>query len=93
MFAFNLSTGQANIALNMPTEQSSTMMPYTSDRAVNGKIDDYTHTTTELPKQIEWWKVNLGARYNVRRIKLFNRQLSHQCKAHACTNNGFSNNF
>ena len=74
---FTLVTGvlQAqNIALSKVTEQSSGFGP--SERAVDGDTNgdwngnSVTHTNTQ---NNPWWKVDLGAEYNINQITIYNR--------------------
>ncbi len=69
-----------NLALNKPATQSSTYGSVTFGRAsnaVDGNTDgdrdsgSTTHTDDDEPQK--WWRVDLGAVYNISEIKIFNR--------------------
>ena len=65
-----------NIALNKPTEQSSTFGAGVSSRAVDGDQNgawggkSVTHTNGG---ENAWWKVDLGGNYNINAISFYNR--------------------
>lgn len=70
----------ANLALNKPATQSSTYGSVTFGRAsnaVDGNTDgdrdsgSTTHTDDDEPQK--WWRVDLGAVYNISEIQIFNR--------------------
>ena len=70
--AYFLFSEARNIAINKPAAQSSDYSKkYPATNAVNGDIDDFSHT---LPDDAKWWKVNLVAKYSIRRIELYNRK-------------------
>jgi len=43
-----------------------------ANNAVNGKIDDFTHTLREVAEK--WWMVDLEKKFHVSSIKIWNRQ-------------------
>ncbi|XP_067943027.1 uncharacterized protein [Watersipora subatra] len=67
-----------NLALNKEARQSSTYTgstgygSYPASKAVNGNfgIEDFSHTE---PTGTRWWTVDLGQRYVIGQIKLYNR--------------------
>ncbi|XP_067943024.1 fucolectin-4-like, partial [Watersipora subatra] len=64
-----------NLALNKQARQSSTFTDYKSYpaySAVDGSFDsaDFSHTEET---GIRWWTVDLGKRYSIGQIKLYNR--------------------
>ena len=61
-----------NIARNKDTKQSSDYgKDYKSGNAVNGNLNDFTHTKDEIN---QWWMVDLGSIYDVTHIQLYNRR-------------------
>ena len=76
VFGTFVSDVLTNVALNKSTVQSSTGYGGVSSRAVDGNTNgDYgagsiTHTNFE---QNAWWRVDLGASYNISQISIFNR--------------------
>ena len=66
-----------NLALNQPATQSSTDFSGAASRAVdgntNGSYGARSVTHTEVNSQNPWWRVDLGATYNVDHINVFNR--------------------
>ena len=69
-----IDTGNVNLALNKPATQSSEYKngQYPARRAVNGGLEDFSHTA-EGETGTKWWKVDLQAAYNIRKILLYNR--------------------
>ncbi|XP_067943016.1 uncharacterized protein [Watersipora subatra] len=65
------SVGGENLAFNKQARQSSTYTGYPAGKAVNGKFADFSHTNQT---GIRWWTVDLGQRYVIGQIKLFNRR-------------------
>ncbi|XP_067943025.1 uncharacterized protein [Watersipora subatra] len=61
-----------NLALNKRAKQSTTIQSLTANKAVDGSFDraDFSHTEET---GIRWWTVDLGKRYSIGQIKLFNR--------------------
>ena len=64
-----------NIALGKTATQSSYYnndpSAYPAGNAVNGKLDDFSHTLSETTNQ--WWMVDLEKPYDVTTIELYNR--------------------
>ncbi|WP_055393101.1 discoidin domain-containing protein [Flagellimonas eckloniae] len=60
-----------NLALNKPTEQSTTYVGFVSSRAVDGSTGIYSHT--HYNKTDQWWKVDLESTYTINRIVVYNR--------------------
>ena len=71
-----------NLALGKTATQSSDYYnnpsAYPASNAVNGKLDDFTHTLTDTTNQ--WWMVDLEKPYNVTTIELYNRQNPMLCE-------------
>ncbi|MEX0274400.1 MAG: Ig-like domain-containing protein, partial [Flavobacteriaceae bacterium] len=65
-----------NLALNKPAVQSSTHLGGTADRAVDGNrsgvFNDNSVTHSQLTDN-PWWRVDLGAVYNIAQIDVYNR--------------------
>ena len=66
-------SGTFNVALNMPTQQSSTLQPHTSDQAVDGNDNMFLlgggcSLTTATP--VTWWWVDLGRVYTVLSVRV-----------------------
>ena len=74
-----------NVALNQAATQSSTAWSGAASRAVDGNTNGVydvasgSVTHTQPNSQNPWWRVDLGATYNVEQINVFNR-----------TDNGFN---
>ncbi|MEX0314619.1 MAG: Ig-like domain-containing protein [Allomuricauda sp.] len=70
------STPFGNLAFNKPTSQSSTDFNGASSRAVDGNLNgiysngSVTHTEMEANS---WWRVDLGAIYDITKVNVFNR--------------------
>ena len=66
-----------NLALNQPATQSSTDYSGAAGLAVdgntNGVYGNGSVTHTQENSQNPWWRVDLGATYNVEQINVFNR--------------------
>eukprot|EP00984_Skeletonema_dohrnii_P032164 scaffold25708_cov83-Skeletonema_dohrnii-CCMP3373.AAC.2 len=66
-----------NVALNKPTDQSSSYeyngVEFSSSRAVDGDLETIAHTICESDEQ-PWWEVDLGDMYTVDRFKIHNRK-------------------
>ena len=66
-----------NLALNQPATQSSTAYDGAAGLAVdgntNGAYGGGSVTHTQENSQNPWWRVDLGATYNVEQINVFNR--------------------
>jgi hypothetical protein len=71
-----LGSVQANLALDRPTSQSSTLEGASSNRAVDGNTDgnlshaSVTHTQFDTNA---WWQVDLQSVRNIQLVKLWNR--------------------
>jgi len=66
-----------NLALNKPCQQKSNLNDqYVAAKAVNGKLDDFTHTLSGPDGN--WWMVDLEKKFHVGSIKIFNR-LENNC--------------
>lgn len=67
---------EENIALNKPTQQSTTAFDGQSSRAVDGNTSgNYSQnsTTHTAKRKSSWWRVDLGGNYALSAIKVFNR--------------------
>ena len=78
VFGKEISTVLGNLALNRQTSQSSTTHGGVSSRAVdantNGRYSQRSVTHTGSGgDQYPWWKVDLGAVYDLEQINIFNR--------------------
>lgn len=62
-----------NVALNQLASQSSTYSPYVASLAVDGIMNNFTHTIGNTSDTNPWWKVNLGGSYLIQSITLENR--------------------
>jgi len=63
-----------NIALNKPTNQSSTWYGAVASKAVDGiTTGNYANVSHTQSETIMWWKVDLGATYAINQIKVYNR--------------------
>ncbi|XP_067943686.1 receptor-type tyrosine-protein phosphatase delta-like isoform X3 [Watersipora subatra] len=64
-----------NLASNKPTRQSTEYnvngMNFSASNAVNGRLDDFSHTGEN--KTFNWWKVDLGRKYSLGSIILHDR--------------------
>jgi hypothetical protein len=70
------STNTINLALSRPASQSSTAFGGDALRAVDGNTNgdwDANSVTHSGNEQNPWWQVDLGARYDLHSIKLWNR--------------------
>ncbi|XP_067947078.1 fucolectin-4-like [Watersipora subatra] len=66
--------GEVNLALNKPARQSGEYKPnevYPASNAVNGDTSDFSHTAAN--KSVNWWTVDLGAKYSIGSITLYNK--------------------
>jgi hypothetical protein len=67
-----------NVALGKKAEQSTTGWEGSSSRAVDGNTSgmwgDGSITHTGPGDNNQWWKVNLGASYNIKKIIVHNRK-------------------
>jgi len=67
-----------NLALNKPTEQSSTyendLDEYGPSRAVDGKFKTFSHSSDPSTGVTTWWQVDLEDLYEITGIVIFNRQ-------------------
>jgi len=61
-----------NLAYNKSCRQTDTYDQYRAEKAVNGELNDFTHTKSESVE--EWWMVDLEAKFHVSRIKIYNRK-------------------
>lgn len=59
-----------NVSLNKPVTQSSNWGNHPASRAVDGYLNNYTHTTLESEA---WWKVSLEGVHAVKEVNVFNR--------------------
>ena len=73
-------SGTFNAALGRPTQQSSTLQPHTSDRAVDGKdgngILDLGSCSLTTATPLTWWWVDLGRVYTVLGVRLTPSEIS-----------------
>ena len=64
-----------NLALGKTATQSSDYnndpSAYPAGNAVNGKLDDFSHTLSNTTNQ--WWMVDLKKPYDVTTIEIYNR--------------------
>ena len=72
-FVLGVYLGTFNAALGRPTQQSSTVDPYISDRAVDGNdnrllIGGGCSLTEDT--RVTWWWVDLGRVYTVLSVRL-----------------------
>jgi hypothetical protein len=70
--------GGRNIAVGRPVKASSTMQPFTPDKAVDGRIEytwgvDPSFWSSAGNRGGEWWEVDLGAEVSSERVLLYNR--------------------
>jgi hypothetical protein len=70
--------GGRNIAVGRPTTASSTMQPFTPDKAVDGVIEyvwgvNPSFWSSGGSKGGEWWEVDLGEEAAIERLLLYNR--------------------
>jgi len=65
-----------NLALYKPCQQSTTYGGLLAAKAVNGKLDDFTHTESEPAGK--WWMVDLKEKFHVSSIRIYNR-LENNC--------------
>jgi hypothetical protein len=70
--------GGRNIAVGRPVKASSTMQPFTPDKAVDGRIEytwgvDPSFWSSAGNRGGEWWEVDLGAEVSIERVLLYNR--------------------
>lgn len=69
-----LGTPEENVALGKPTDQSSTYSDHDSSRAVDGNTTGNYNTVTYTDWDSQaYWKVDLGASYDVSKVTLWNR--------------------
>ena len=59
-----------NVSLNKPATQSSNWGNHPASLAVDGYLNNYTHTTLESEA---WWKVSLEGVHRVKEVNVFNR--------------------
>lgn len=65
-----------NVALNKPTQQSSTAFGGMSSRAVDGNTDGAFFSNSVTHSDLDsgaWWMVDLGAEYLIESVTVFNR--------------------
>lgn len=68
--------GEENVAFHKSTQQNTTDYGGVADRAVDGFTDgnfgkgSVTHT---MASRVSWWSVDLGAEYDIARIRIWNR--------------------
>ena len=71
-----MNVAGGNLALRKKATQSSDYNDdpsvYPAINAVNGKLDDFTHTKSDTENQ--WWMVDLESAYNVTTVELYNRK-------------------
>ena len=74
LFSFPNLYAQNNLALGQPTSQSTLYrgFRFPSDLAVDGDINNFTHTETNTSPS--WWRVDLGDVYDINQIVIYNRQ-------------------
>ncbi|GAB1855645.1 hypothetical protein MHTCC0001_04790 [Flavobacteriaceae bacterium MHTCC 0001] len=78
LLSMQLSYAQAtNIALNKPTQQSSTVNNNHSSFAVDGNYSNGSISETNNEAN-PWWQIDLGSSFDVSLIKLYNRTDSFQ---------------
>jgi len=61
-----------NLALHKTCQQKSNLNQYVAAKAVNGILDDFTHTSSGAVGN--WWKVDLEKKFHVGSIKIHNRK-------------------
>ncbi len=67
---------QNNLALNKPTNQSSTAFGGDASRAVDGNMDGTYNNGSVTHSDLEngaWWMVDLGAEYLIQNVTVYNR--------------------
>ena len=64
----NLALGKT---ATQSTDHNNDPSAYPAGNAVNGKLDDFSHTLSETTNQ--WWMVDLEKPYDVTAIELYNR--------------------
>ncbi|XP_067947072.1 uncharacterized protein [Watersipora subatra] len=64
--------GKVNLAANKMASQSGTVGTHQAKTAVNGDINDFSQTSQN--QEVNWWAVDLGAKYSIGGIKIFNRE-------------------
>lgn len=66
-------TGAHNLALHKPARQSTNYSEttYFAGAAVDGNRETFSHT--QESRSVKWWMVNLGDRYGISNIVLYNR--------------------
>ena len=68
LIAGNLALGKT---ATQSTDYNDDPSAYPAGNAVNGKLDDFSHTLSETTNQ--WWMVDLEKPYDVTAIELYNR--------------------
>ncbi len=66
--------GLINVALGKPASQSTTMGSFVAANAVDGNLNNFTHTWGNASDANPWWQVNLGGGYLIQQISLENRR-------------------
>ena len=68
LIAGNLALGKT---ATQSTDYNNDPSAYPAGNAVNGKLDDFSHTLSGTTNQ--WWMVDLEKPYDVTNIELYNR--------------------
>lgn len=63
-----------NVAYKKTAHQSSNYGDRTSDKAIDGLFDDFTHTDAG---EVSWWRVDLMEKYSIGSVQVHNRE---ECK-------------
>ncbi len=63
-----------NVALGKPASQSTTLGGFVAGNAVDGNLNNFTHTVGNANDANPWWQVNLGGSYLIQGITVENRR-------------------
>ena len=55
------------------SSQAGNGQSFPANKAVNGDLNDFTHTDSSLTGD-DWWRVDLGRAYILDRIVVYNRE-------------------
>lgn len=69
VFEVQVFSSGTNVALGKSSSQSDTMKKFHSSRAIDGKLDSFSHTKGDNA----WLEIDLGGAYSIEKIGIRNR--------------------
>ena len=73
IFEVKVFSSGNNIAVGKPSRQSSTLNYFVASRAVDGKLNTFSHTNVATSGSPVWWEVNLENEFPIESVTILNR--------------------